>query len=124
MSHFLCPLCGKQCSILHYDPTDFDDDIPIIQKRGLGKGRGFAEDERYSLLDGSDPELLELISDRIAVLYDLLYEDVEDDEADVNLEEEDDEPLTELEKELRISEMEEDEEEDYPIDLEDDDVEP
>jgi len=124
MSLWICPLCGKQTSILHYDPTNFVDDIMIILLRGLGKGRGFEEVERYSLLDGSDPELLDLIRDRIAVLYDLLYEDVEDDEAEVDLEEEDDEPLTELDKELRISEMEEAEEEDEDInDLDEEKIE-
>ena len=49
-------------------------------KRGLGHGRGFQVTDRYSLLDGSDPELLDLISDRVAVIYDMLYEDVESDE--------------------------------------------
>ncbi len=34
------------------------------------------------MLDGSDPALLALISDRVAVVYDLLYEDVEDEELD------------------------------------------
>lgn len=109
MSLWVCPVCGKQNSILHYDPTNFVDDIMIILLRGLGKGRGFEEVERYSLLDGSDPDLLELISDRVAVLYDLLYEDIEDDEAEIDLEDDEDEPSTELEKELRISEMEEEE---------------
>lgn len=95
MSLWICPLCGKQVSIKHYDPTDFVNDILIIQLRGLGRGKGFEEVEEYSLLDGSDPELLDLISDRVAVIYDLLYEDVEDDEA----------------------------EEEYPVDLEEDDEE-
>ena len=49
-------------------------------KRGLGHGRGFQVTDRYSLLDGSDPELLDFISDRVAVIYDMLYEDVESDE--------------------------------------------
>lgn len=117
MSLWICPLCGKQCSILHYDPTNFVEDILIILKRGLGKGRGFEEVERYSLLDGSDPELLDLISDRVAVLYDLLYEDVEKDEAEdeeeVDLDDEEDyESLSELEKELRMGEEDEEEDED------------
>ena len=84
-------MCGKQSSIRNYDPSDFDDDIILIVKRGLGHGRGFAVTDRYSLLDGSDPELLDLISDRVAVIYDMLYEDVESDE-DIN---EFDEDLTE-----------------------------
>ncbi|GAH14739.1 unnamed protein product, partial [marine sediment metagenome] len=29
----------------------------------------------YSLLEGGDPELLERISNRIAIIYDMLYED-------------------------------------------------
>jgi len=107
LSLWICPLCGKHNSIKHYDPTNFDNDILIILLRGLGKGQGFEEVERYSLLDGSNPELLDLISDRVAVIYDLLYEDVEDDETE---DEDDDESLCELEKELRRSE--EDEEDD------------
>ncbi len=96
----------------------------LIQVRGLGHGKGVEIVEKYSLLDGSDPDLLELISGRIAILYDMLYEDVENNEAEVDLEDDEDEPSTELEKELRISEMEEaeEEEEDYPIDIENDDV--
>ncbi len=103
MSQFICPLCGRFVSVRYYDPSDFEDDILIVQVRGLGHGKGVEIVEKYSLLDGSDPDLLELISDRIAVLYDLLYEDIEDDEAEVDLEDEDDEPLTEFDKELRIS---------------------
>lgn len=95
MSLWICPLCGKQNSIKHYDPTDFEDDILIIRKRGLGHGKGFEVIEEYSLLDGDEPDLLDLISDRVAVIYDMLYENVEDDEA----------------------------EEAYPVDLEDDDEE-
>ena len=121
MSLWICPLCGKHNSIKHYDPTNFDNDILIILLRGLGKGQGFEEVERYSLLDGSNPELLDLISDRVAVIYDLLYEDVEEDEAEedysVDLEDDDDESLSELEQELRIVEEEDEEEEEDINDL-------
>ena len=86
----------------------------LVKVRGLGRGKGFEVVDRYSLLDGSDPELLDLISDRVAVLYDMLYEDVEDDEAEeehpVDLEDEEDESIGELEKELRLIEEEEDDE--------------
>ncbi len=107
-----CPLCGKQNSIRHFDPTNFVDDIIIILKRGLGRGKGWEEVEEYSLLDGSDPELLDLISDRVAVLYDMLYEDSEDDEAErkpsVELEDDEDfESLSEIDKELLLFEREE-----------------
>jgi len=100
MSLWICPLCGKQNSILHYDPTNFVDDIMIILLRGLGKGRGFEEVKRYSLIDGSDPELLDLISDRVAVLYDMLYEDSEDDEAEDGLEDDEDSENNEEEDDL------------------------
>jgi len=93
LSLFVCPLCGKQNSTRYYDPTDFVNDILMIRKRGLGKGGGFEETDRYSLLDGSDPDLLNLISDRVAVIYDLLYEDVEDDE-------EEDEDINDLEEDI------------------------
>jgi len=36
------------------------------------------------LLDGDNPELLDLISDRVAVIYDLLYEDIEEEDEDIN----------------------------------------
>ena len=124
MSQVICPLCGKFVSVRYYDPSNFEDDILLVQVRGLGHGKGVEIVEKYSLLDGSDPDLLELISDRIAVLYDLLYEDIEDDEAEVDLEDEDDEPLTEFDKELRISEMEEaKEEEEYINDLDEEKIE-
>ncbi len=74
MSLWICPICGKQCSIKHYDPTDFVKDILILLLRGLGKGKGFEVSERYSLLDGSDPALLALIRDRVAVVHDFLFE--------------------------------------------------
>ncbi len=101
MSLWICPICGKQVSIRHYDPTDFEDDISIILKRGLGRGMGFEVVDRYSLLDGSDPDLLNLISDRIAIIYDLLYEDEENNINNKELFEiEDDEDINELEEEV------------------------
>lgn len=106
MSQFICPLCGKFVSVRHYDPSNFEDDILLVQVRGLGRGKGVEITEKYSLLDGDDPELLDLINDRVVVLYELLYEDDE-----VEDEDEDDESLSELEKELRRDEEGEDEEE-------------
>jgi len=67
-------------------------------KRGLGKGKGFETVREYSLIEeDSDPELLNKISDRVAELYDMLYEDegnniinkdhfgIEDDEEDEDI---------------------------------------
>ena len=89
ISQWQCPLCGKIVSVSRYDPSDFDDDILLIQVRGLGRGKGFEVAEKYSLLDGDNPELLDLISDRVAILYDLLYEDIEEEHEDINDFEED-----------------------------------
>jgi len=88
MSQFICPLCGKFVSVRYYDPSDFEDDILLVQVRGLGYGKGVEVVEKYSLLNGDNPELLELISDRVAVIYDMLYEEAEE-EAPVDLEDED-----------------------------------
>ena len=57
-------------------------------KRGLGHGKGFEVTDRYSLFDGSDPELLDLISDRVAVIYDMLYEEEETEEDEAEEEDE------------------------------------
>jgi len=68
----------------------FEDDILVVKFRGLGRGKGFEVTEKYSLFDGDDPELLDLISDRVAVIYDMLYEDVEaEEEPPVDLEDDD-----------------------------------
>ena len=75
MSLWICPLCAKHCSIKHYDPSNFVNDILIILLRGLGKGKSFEEVDRYSLLAGSDPALLDLIRDRVAVIHDFLFEE-------------------------------------------------
>ena len=70
---------------------------------------GFEEVDRYSLLDGSDPELLDLISDRVAVIYDLLYEDVEDDEAEDVEEDDEEEEYENIEEAIRAASAKQDE---------------
>ncbi len=124
LSLFVCPICGKQCSIRYYDPTDFVNDILMIRKRGLGRGRSFEEVERYSLLEGSDPELLDLISERVAVIYNMLYEDAEGEEAEAEDEEDEEEEvdfesLSELDKEVLLAERAEAEAEEEDEDISD-----
>ena len=84
MSQLICPLCGKFVSVRYYDPSNFEDDILLVQVRGLGHGKGVEIVEKYSLLNGDNPELLELISDRVAIIYDLLYESAEEQEEDIS----------------------------------------
>ena len=93
MSQFICPLCRKFVSVGHYDPSDFDEDILLVQVRGLGRGKGVEVVDKYSLFEGSNPELLDLISDRVAILYDMLYEDVEE-------EDDEEEYISDLDEEL------------------------
>jgi hypothetical protein len=71
MSMFLCPLCGKQVSQALYDPSDYEKDVIAITKRSLGRGKGFEEIERYSLLETDSP-VLDKLADRVALLADLL----------------------------------------------------
>ena len=78
-----CPLCGKVNPITRYDPSNFDNDILIVKFRGLGRGKGFEVAEKYSLLDGSNPALLALIRDRVAVIHDFLYENRSEDQDDL-----------------------------------------
>ena len=80
MSQFVCPLCGKFSSVKHYDPSNYEEDIMLVQVRGLGHRKGVEVSERYSLLEGENQELLDLISDRIEILYNMLYEDDEPEE--------------------------------------------
>ena len=83
MSQVKCPLCGKFNSIALYDPSNFDDDILVVKFRGLGRGKGFEIAEKYSLLDGSDPSLLALIRDRVAVVHDFLFENRSEERDDL-----------------------------------------
>jgi hypothetical protein len=46
----------------------------------LGRGRGFEVVSEHSLFDDENTWLLDLISDRVAVLYNLLFEDNGDDD--------------------------------------------
>lgn len=97
MSQFICPTCGKFVSVRYYDPSNFEDDILLVQVRGLGHGKGVEIVKKYSLLDGSDPELLDLISDRVAVIYDMLYDDEEESPVDI---EDEDEDINDLDEEM------------------------
>jgi len=78
VSQFSCPLCGKFQSIRYFNPEEFDDDIQIVQVKGLGRGMGVKVVERRSLFEGDNPELVDKIGDRIAILYDLFWEEADD----------------------------------------------
>ena len=62
MTQLVCPLCGRHLSLAKYDPSGYDDDVYGVEVTGLGRGRGFAVSERYSLL--SDEAVMDVIKAR------------------------------------------------------------
>ncbi len=68
-----CPLCGTTKSIRYFDPSGFSVDVIGVRFRGLGRGKGFSIVSEGSLLEGEDP-VVGRIADRVAVLYDMLFE--------------------------------------------------
>jgi hypothetical protein len=56
MSFLVCPLCAKSCSLREYDPAHYDLDVYVQDMRGLGRGKGFARENRRSALN--DPEVM------------------------------------------------------------------
>lgn len=80
MSMFLCPLCGRQVSLARFDPSGFEDDVIAIEKVSLGRGRGFEEIDRYSLLEYDEPAL-ELLKERVLEIHGFLFHE-EDNEAE------------------------------------------
>ena len=70
MSMLSCPLCGRLVSLRHFAPEDFDENIQVVSRRSLGRGRGFEVTGRYSVLD--DEELMERIATRLHLLLNLI----------------------------------------------------
>jgi outer membrane murein-binding lipoprotein Lpp len=62
MTQLVCPLCGRHVSLKYFDPSDFDADILGVEMTGLGRGRGFAVTDRFSLL--GDSQVTSMIKDR------------------------------------------------------------
>lgn len=73
LSMIVCPLCGKQTSLKHFNPSDYDLDIYVQEVRGLGRGRGFETGPRESIL--GDDHVTPLIKDRLLELSRLLLKE-------------------------------------------------
>ena len=70
MTEYLsCPICGKLTPLSSFEPEDLEEDIMIVEMVSRGR-RGFEVVSRQSALD--DPELMEVISERLRVLLRLL----------------------------------------------------
>ena len=72
MSHLICPLCGKNAPLSTFNPENLPLDIVAVSFKGLGRGKGFAVNEKISLMD--DEEYTPLIIERIVRLYNLFLE--------------------------------------------------
>lgn len=70
MSHLACPLCGKYAALSTLNPDALELDIKVVSFKSLGRPRGFAKGEPYSIL--GDDEYTPLIADRIEKLYFML----------------------------------------------------
>ena len=53
MSQLACPLCGRFVSLNGFDPSNFESDIYAVNRTGLGRSRGFAVSESFSVLGGA-----------------------------------------------------------------------
>ena len=42
---FRCPLCGKYSVVEKYNPDEYTNEIPIVEFKGLGRGKGFKKNE-------------------------------------------------------------------------------
>ncbi len=69
----LCPLCGKNASLKHLRPDEFDTDIYAQEIEGLDKGKGFRTTGRGSIIHSS--EVKNIIVPRLIVLLKLVIEE-------------------------------------------------
>ena len=70
MSMLSCPLCGRLVSVRYFKPEDRVEDVQVVTRRSLGRGRGFQVTGRYSVLH--DVTLMERIASRLHLLLDLI----------------------------------------------------
>ena len=67
MSHLVCPLCGKNAPLSTLDPESQPLDLRTVSFRGLGRGKGFAVNEKVSIM--GDEEYTPIIAERIEKLF-------------------------------------------------------
>jgi hypothetical protein len=70
MSQLACPLCGRYVSLSRFDPSHFESDIYAVDMIGLGRGRGFAVSETFSVL--GEPEITCVIAERCRIILGLI----------------------------------------------------
>ena len=70
MANIVCPLCGRHVVQEYFDPSNFAHDIYAVEVTGLGRGRGFAASEPFSVL--GDPEITGSIAKRCHTILELI----------------------------------------------------
>ena len=70
MSQLACPLCGRFVSLKGFDPSKFELDIYAVNRVGLGRGRGWAVSEIFSVL--GDSAITAPIAERCRVILGLI----------------------------------------------------
>jgi hypothetical protein len=50
MTHIKCPVCGKNSAISTFDPLSIEEDIKLVTYTGLGRAKGFAVIDEFSIL--------------------------------------------------------------------------
>lgn len=70
MSQLVCPLCGRFVSLRLFDPSSFDPDVYAVNVRGLGRGKGFAVEETFSVL--GVPSITGPIADRCRSILNMI----------------------------------------------------
>ncbi len=67
MTHLVCPLCGRYAPLSTLNPDILELDLKVASFRGLGRRRGFAIRDVYSVL--GDSEYTPIIANRVKKLY-------------------------------------------------------
>jgi hypothetical protein len=67
LSHFSCPLCGKNSSIAKYDPDNLELDLKTVSYSSGGRG-GIHQDEKSSILGHKDPIEVELAERTLKIM--------------------------------------------------------
>ena len=73
MTHVRCPLCGRLAALSSFDPSEYVQDIVVVEMASLGRARGFKVVGESSAL--GDQELMEMIVKRLRVLLNLIEGD-------------------------------------------------
>ena len=120
MTHVRCPLCGRLAALSSFDPSEYEQDIVVVEMASLGRGRGFKVVGESSAL--GDQRLMEMIVKRLRVLLNLIEGDSPNPLGEENMRLED--QVEELEDDNRTLRLELRNARDDVVDLEEERLSP